>query len=201
MQINSTYPNISGDAPSGGLFYAGGDLDPFQSHGFDLTATDVQGIVSDQVLQGHLPLDPSGIYLVLAAPSVAGNAIGFCTAVNSPPHHGFGEVLGSRFRYGFVGDPRRCPTLEAPQFVAANGTLLPTPNSNLAGDSMAAKIAHVLNTIVTDPLGGAWYDRYGMENADKCQNTFGQTYTTANGARRRTYGSASEIFCLAETGE
>jgi hypothetical protein len=183
FQINSTYPNSSGIAPSGGILYAGGDVDPYQSHGFELTATDVEGIIADQVLGSRLPLDPSGVYLVLASPNVSSQALGFCTAVNTPPYHGVGEVLGTQFRYGFVGDPKRCPTLEAPQFVATDGTLLPTPNSNLAGDSMAAKIAHVLNTIVTDPSGGAWYDRYGLENADKCQGTFGQTYTVANGAR------------------
>ena len=27
------------------------------------------------------------------------------------------------------------------------------------------------------------YDRYGLENADKCKNTFGETYLTSNGAR------------------
>jgi len=183
FQINSTYPNTSGDAPSGGLLFGGAAIDPFQSHGFELTETDVEGIISDQVLAGVLPLDPAGVYLVLASPNVSAQALGFCTAVNTPPHHGIGEVLGTTFRYGFVGDPKRCPTLEAAQFVDANGSLLPTPNSNLAGDSMAAKIAHVLSTIVTDPFGGAWYDRYGFENADKCQGTFGQTYTTANGAR------------------
>ena len=44
-------------------------------------------------------------------------------------------------------------------------------------------LAHVLSTIVTNPFGDGWYDRFGLENADKCQGKFGETYTTANGAR------------------
>jgi hypothetical protein len=36
---------------------------------------------------------------------------------------------------------------------------------------------------MTNPAGDGWFDRYGFENADKCQNTFGQTYVTANRAR------------------
>jgi len=71
----------------------------------------------------------------------------------------------------------------APQFVAANGSLLPTPNGDLAADAMASNIAHVLSTMVTNPMGEGWYDRYGLENATKCQGTYGQTYTTASGAR------------------
>jgi hypothetical protein len=48
---------------------------------------------------------------------------------------------------------------------------------------MASTIAHVLDGTVTNPAGSGWFDRYGLENADKCAGTFGQTYTTANGAR------------------
>jgi hypothetical protein len=48
---------------------------------------------------------------------------------------------------------------------------------------MASTLAHALDVIVTNPYGNGWFDRYGLENADKCRGTFGQTYTTANGAR------------------
>ena len=92
-------------------------------------------------------------------------------------------MLGSNFLYAFVGNPRRCPTLGAPQFVATNGSLLPTPNGNLGADGMASTIAHVLSTLITNPYGSGWFDRYGFENADKCQGQFGPTHLTANGAR------------------
>ena len=53
---------------------------------------------------------------------------------------------------------------------------------------MASHVAHLLNVIVTSPLGnegesGGWYDRYGLENGSKCWGTFGQTYLAPNGAR------------------
>jgi hypothetical protein len=102
--------------------------------------------------------------------------------INTPPLHGFVDVLGGPAKYGFIGNPNRCPSLEAPQFVMPNGTRLPTPNNDFAADAMASTLARLLSNIVTNPSGGGWYDRYGLETADKCYGTFGTTYTTANGA-------------------
>jgi hypothetical protein len=64
----------------------------------------------------------------------------------------------------------------------------PTPNNTYAGDVLVSNLAHAINGIVTNPRGNGWFDRYGLENADKCQDalgnpSFGQTYLTANGAR------------------
>jgi hypothetical protein len=42
---------------------------------------------------------------------------------------------------------------------------------------MASIIAHELEEAATDPDLNAWYDRRGMENADKCAWTFGSTST------------------------
>jgi hypothetical protein len=148
-----------------------------------LTDADIRAIVRDRISAGIFPLDPSAIYIVLASPDVRSTATGFCTEAGTPPHHGSDEYFFVRYKYGFVGDPSRCPDIEAPQFVAPDGTLQPTPNNNLTIDGMAAKLAHVLSTIVTNPYGDGWYDRFGLENADKCQGTFGETYLTENGAR------------------
>jgi len=183
FEINSTYPDGSGDAPNGRLHYGIAEADPAYSFGLELTDADIREIVRDRISAGHLPLDPSAIYIVLASPDVSSTATGFCTAEGTPPHHGSDEFFFVQYKYGFVGDPTRCPSLEAPQYVSFDGTLRSTPNNNLAGDAMAAKLAHVLSTIVTNPYGDGWYDRFGLENADKCQGTFGETYTTENGAR------------------
>jgi len=182
FQINSTYPDASGHTPSGALTYGGGGLDAY-SHGVELTAADIQGIVADAILGGQVPLDPSAIYIVFASADVSSTATGFCVP-NAPPHHGHGVVNGSTFRYGFVGHAMRCPVIAASQFEAQyDGSHLPTPNRNLGADAMVSTLAHVLDTIVTDPLGNGWFDRYGLENADKCAGTYGQTYLTADGAR------------------
>lgn len=183
FQINSTYPDGNGNTTSGDLTYAGGGLDQNYSHGSELTASDIQGIVADQILGNALPLDPAGIYLVFASRDVSSTATGFCIP-NAPPHHGHGVVNGSTFRYGFVGSPLRCPS--AYQFIAP-----PTPNDNPEADAMVSTIAHVLNAIVTNPLGDGWFDRYGLENADKCAGTYGQTFLKANGSQanvRTGYG-------------
>jgi hypothetical protein len=180
FQINAMYPNNSGGAPSGAFFYSGAAIDRY-SHGLELTAPDIAGIVENQILTGGLPLTPSGIYVVLASADVSSNATGFCIPA-ALPLHGTGETLGTEFRYAFVGNPNRCPTVAAPQFFSG-GVQLPTPNQNLAADAMASTLAQLLSRVITNPTGGGWFDRYGLENASKCEGQFGSTYATANGAR------------------
>jgi hypothetical protein len=183
MQMNSLYPNVNGQAPTGAMFYGGSVFDQTYSRGFELTEDDIEAIVRQHIESNALPLDPVGIYIVLTSADISSSSTGFCSLTTTPPFHGLAEVFGTPAKYGFIGNPNRCPTLEAPQFIAADGTRLSTPNGDFAGDSMVASLTHVLNTIVTNPHGSGWYDRYGLENATKCQDTFGQTYTVANGAR------------------
>lgn len=180
FQINAMYPNNIGGAPSGALFYSGAVIDRY-SHGLELTASDMAGIVENQISTGALPQDPSGIYVILASADVSSNATGFCTPA-ALPHHGTGEAFGLQFRYAFIGNPNRCPSVAAPQFFSGT-TQLPTPNQNLAADAMASTLAQVLSRVITNPTGGAWFDRYGLENASKCVGQFGATYATTNGAR------------------
>jgi phosphate-induced protein 1 len=178
IQINSTYPDTTGQAPTGALIYGGDAFDATYSHGLELTQSDIAGIISDQVNNFLLPQDSRGIYVVIASADVASSAMGFCTT-SSPSYHGQGIVNGSPVKYIFLGNPNRCPSVAGPQF----STIGPTPNGTYTGDVLVSNLAHGLNTILTDPLGNGWFDRYGLENADKCQNMFGQTYLTSNGAR------------------
>jgi hypothetical protein len=174
FQINSGYHDGSGRAPSGALVFGGAALDRY-SRGPTLTEADVAGIVAGHVLAGELPLDPSAIYVVLTSSdvTVADEATQFClTCCN---FHGSGEVLGTAFRYAFVGNPARCPGGCASQFQG-----VASPNANFAADAMAAWIAHALSGVVTNPAGSGWYDRYGLENSEKCEGTFGATSTVTN---------------------
>ena len=50
-------------------------------------------------------------------------------------------------------------------------------------NAMANTLAHVLSTTITNPYGSGWFDRYDLQNADKCDGQFGPTYLTASGAR------------------
>jgi hypothetical protein len=182
--INTTYPDSSGGAPSGSLTFAGAVSDNY-SHGPTLTVEDIQAIVSQKIDSVELPLNTLAIYLVIASSDVTDiqmDGTSFCTP-GASPHHGVGIYEGAYFKYGFLGDPRRCPTSAGPQFVAPNGGLLPTPNDNFTTDAMASNLARLVSATVTNPIGTAWYDKYGLENSDKCVGQFGTTYTLPNGAR------------------
>ena len=128
---------------------------------------------ASSLIRSLTAVSPSCIYLVLASPDVSSNATGFCVP-SAPPHHGFGVVLGTRFVYGFVGNPVRCPSIGAAQFIGSEGSRLPTPNGNLGGDAMASSIAHVPSTIVTNPFDGAWFDGYGPRTPTNAQALSGQ---------------------------
>lgn len=177
FKINTSYTNAEGSSPSGGLIYGGTIFEETYSHGNELGPLAIQEIVTDAITAEQLPLDPAGIYVVLASPDISSNSTGFCTP-NTPPHHGTVTYLGTSVKYAFIGNPLRCPTSAAPQLVG-----VPTPNGDFAADGIASTLAAVLSAIVTNPTGSGWFDRYGLENSTKCLGTFGETYTNVNGAR------------------
>lgn len=182
-QINSTYTDASGQPAASTFIYGGEVIDSSYSHGVDLTPSDITSIISDLVNSFRLPQDSNGIYVIVSSADIASTATGFCNP-STPPYHSTGIVNGSPVNYIFLGNPKRCPTVAGPQFSPSG----PTPNNNYVGDVLIANFAHALNGLITNPLGNGWFDRYGLENADKCQDalghpSFGQTYLTANGAR------------------
>jgi hypothetical protein len=169
--INAGYTDSNGGGPSGGLVYVGAIRDSY-SRGPSLSRADVGAIVNDHIASGALPLDATGIYLVLTSADVTvwDETTKFC--VTCCQYHDVTYVNATPVTYAFVGNPRRCPTSCAAQFSGDH-----TPNGNLAADGMANWIAHALSGIVTNPMGSGWYDRYGLENSDKCEGLFGDTYT------------------------
>jgi len=182
-QINSTYTDASGQQAASAFIFGGEVIDASYSHGTELTRADIVDLISYQVNNFQLPQDSNGIYVIIASADVASSDTGFC-APSAPPFHGRGLVNGNPVNYIFLGNPQRCPAVAGPQFSPSG----PTPNDSYAADVLASNFAHALNGIVTNPLGAGWYDRYGFENTDKCQDAlghpaFGQTYLTANGAR------------------
>jgi hypothetical protein len=182
-QINSTYTDAAGQPATSRYIFGGQVIDASYAHGVDLTQTDLTDLISYQVNSFQLPQDANGIYVILGSADIASTATGFCST-SAPPFHGRGIVNGALVNYIFLGNPNRCPAVAGPQFT----TLGPTPNDNYAGDVLASNLAHALNGSVTNPAGNGWFDRYGLENTDKCQDgaghaIFGQTYLTANGAR------------------
>ena len=165
------YTSVSGGGPSGGLLYAGAVNDAY-SHGTTLSDPDVADIVRHQIETNGLPQDPSGIYIVVTSPDVdesSGYGTKYCA------WHGRTTALGSVFRIGFVGWPERAPANCAPNGIGPNGTV--------GADAAASHLVAVLSDIATDPDFGGWYDKVGLEMADKCVWTYGTTYTALNGSR------------------
>ncbi len=175
--INTGYPNSAGQAPNGDLALGGGALDAY-SHGASLSEADVADVVANAFRTGGLVFDPRGIYAVLTSADVTviDTVTQFClTCCNL---HGHSVIAGSDFRYVFVGSPRRCPSACATQAQSPNGDY----SGNYEADSMASWLAAALSEVLTDPYDDAWHDRYGLENAEKCEGTYGETYTVTNEA-------------------
>ena len=182
-QINSTYKDASAQPAASSFIYGGSVLDGNYAYGTELTRSGIESMLADKFNSGQLPEDPNGIYIVIGSADISSNEAGFCVP-SAPPFHTAGIIHGGYVRYMFLGHPNRCPSLAGPWFSPSG----PTPNGNYAGDVLVANLVHALNGLVTNPLGNAWFDRYGLENTDKCvdasgQPSFGQTYLTANGAR------------------
>jgi hypothetical protein len=176
FNINKTYYSVANSVSTpvtGAVAYGGSTVDNY-SRGKSLTDAAIQGIVSDAITQGRLPKDTNGVYFVLTATDVKETS-GFCTQYCG--WHTRGTIAGSDIKYSFVGNPAtQCPASCAEQTASS-------PNNNIGADAMASVLSHELEEAVTDPDLNAWYDRRGMENADKCAWTFGTTFTTSNGSK------------------
>ncbi len=172
FNINKTYYSIISKVNqyvSGAALYAGSTTDNY-SQGANLSDSSVQTVVNSAISSGRLPKDSNGVYFVLTSADV-NETSGFCTQYCG--WHTRGTIGGSDIKYAFVGNPDRCP---------ASCSMQTAPNGNAGADGMASIFSHELEEATTDPDLNAWYDRRGMENADKCAWTFGPTYTTANGS-------------------
>jgi hypothetical protein len=168
--INSKYVDGDGNKPSGAVIYGGATLDSY-SHGPTLSDADITAIVTRTVETGSMPLDPNGIFLVVASPDIAttsGLDSSYCAFHRNTIYN------GTKMRYAFIGGPARSPIRCAPQLLGPNGTL----GADAAVSLIAAEIANIL----TDPDFNGWYDRLGLEMADKCAWNFGTTYKAPNGA-------------------
>ena len=169
--INTTYYDGSKRHISNSVLLAGTTTDNY-SKGTALNDAAVKTVVESAVTSGRLPKDTNGVYVVLTSQDV-NETSGFCTQYCG--WHMHGTIDNTNLRYAFVGNPARCPSSCAAQTSIS-------PNDNVGADAMASIVVHEVEETVTDPDLNAWYDRRGMENADKCAWKFGTTYKTGNGA-------------------
>jgi phosphate-induced protein 1 len=187
MQVNNRYADGAGNPATAALVYGGSVTDSSYAHGTALSDADIASIIGDQILNFRLPQDPSGIYVVFTSKDVNATS-GFCRTYCG--QHNSAVVAGGQLRYIFVGHSDRCRDACSPQSVS--------PNGDAAGDAMASTLAGELTDTLTDPALTAWYDKTGLEAADKCAWTYGPTYTTANGAQANIH-LGSRDFLLQRT--
>ena len=177
------YTDTQGRAPLGCILYAGGHTDAY-SHGTTLSDADVADIVRNQLATNGLPQDPGGVYIVVTSADVAessGFGVSYCG------WHGRTEYDGSTHHIGFLGWPERAPANCAPNGVGPNGTV--------GADAAASHFVGLLSDMVTDPDFAAWYDKLGLEMADKCVWTYGTTYKASNGSRANVrFGSRDYLL-------
>jgi hypothetical protein len=167
--INTTYDDQHGRVVANDVTLAAQITDAY-SHGSSLGDGDVGDIVAQAIGGGQLPLDVHGVYFVFTSADVTEGSFcgGYCG------YHSYQLVGDVDVKYAFVGNPAQCPSGCEPQSLS--------PNGSASADGMASIVAHELEETVTDPYADAWFDANGDENGDKCAWTFGDQYTTADGA-------------------
>jgi hypothetical protein len=169
--IWTIYRDFLDQAPTGCMLLAGWAVDAY-SHGTEISDNDVGEIVLRQFAMHGAGEDPVGIYIVIASPDVAETS-GFGSAYCG--WHGRFQSNGIFYPVGFLGWPERAPTQCAPNGVGPNGTV--------GADAAASHLVGLLTDMVTDPQFSGWFDKLGLEVADKCVWTYGTTYSAPNGSR------------------
>lgn len=166
--INTTYFDSGAHPISNKLSFGGSATDSY-SQGLTLGEAAIVKIVTAAITQGTLPKDTDGLYFVLTSPDVK-EASGFCG------YHDHATILGADIKFSWVGN------VSGQYLGSCAAQIDKSPNNNVAADAMVNVISHELMEAVTDPDISAWFDTAGFEVADKCEWTFGPTYTTGNGA-------------------
>jgi len=183
--INTTYYNGAGTHVAGTMSLLGQSSDNY-SQGTALSDAQIQAVVEAKIAAGVFPQDSNAIYFVLTSSDVNATS-GFCTQYCGW-HTNYTRSNGTSIKYSFVGNPDRCPSSCEQQTTS--------PNGNAGADGMASIIAHESEEAISDPLGNAWYDSRGYENADKCAWTFGTESTASNGSKYNFTGASGTHWLI-----
>jgi len=177
FNINTTYTNGSGAPIANSVNYTQywANNTNVPSNGQVVSDAQIVAMLQSGFNGGQLTYDPSTLYHVFTAGTVnLGGGFGtqYCA------YHWYGTVT--------IGGTARTVLYSAAPYDYAYPTACAalsggSPNGDFAADAEVNTIAHETEETTTDPLGTAWFDRRGYENADKCAWTFGTTYIS-NGA-------------------
>lgn len=179
-KINSTYTDTTGSV-SGNVTLGGAIFDT-GSQGTGLNNTALSAIVTRSFSNG-LPTDPNGVYLVLTSSNVSEQ--GFCSSFCG--FHTHQTLNGTDIKWGFIGNPDRCPSGCEIQTTGPN-----SPATGVGGaDGLINVLTHEQEEAISDPDLNAWFDKRGEENADKCNFNFGATQKCSSGSLCSAAGNSA----------
>ena len=179
-KINQEYRDSQGKGVPNALYYTKYWANP-SSPGSTPNDDAIRNMIKSGFYTKYAP-DQNTIYLVFSGPGVNlgggfGTTDGYCAY-----HNRFRYVNGP---FVYIIKYAVMPYGASKPECTANLIETKGPNPDHGADVEVSALAHELAETVTDPQLNAWYDMQTpkQENADKCAWKFGNTYTTANGAK------------------
>lgn len=171
--INTTYGDNNNNV-SGHLNFTAHVFDNY-SQGARFGDRTLQAIVNSHLVNGDLPTDAGGVYIVATSSDVKETS-GFCRTYCG--FHTHATLNGADIKYAFIGNVDQCPAGCEIQSTGPN-----SPSAGVGGaDGMSNVITHETEEAITDPDLNAWFDSSGQEDADKCNFKFGPTTVCATGS-------------------
>lgn len=175
FNINSTYKDGSGKAIANvvnyNAYWANNSNVP--SNGQTVSDANMIAMLQSGFTTGKIAYDPNTLYAIFTAGTVNLGG-GFGTSYCAYHTHGTVNIGGVNRTVLYAA----MPYVNAYPTACSNNSA--SPNGDPAADRVINVLAHEIEETTTDPMGNAWFDKRGYENADKCAWQFGTT-TTAHG--------------------
>jgi hypothetical protein len=173
FNINTTYYNASGARVLNSVTYTSywNTAGTYAAPSSSPTDADMINVIRSGIGSGKIAYDPQTVYAIFTGSGV--NLGG-----------GFGSRYCAYHTHGSLADGRVFYYAAMPynqQYPSGCTSGYTSPNTDVAANSEVNTLAHEIEETTTDPMGTAWYDNRGYENADKCAWTWGTTSTASNG--------------------
>lgn len=183
FNINTTYTDKSGLKIVNSVNYTGFWANNTSAPSGTTSVSDAQMVAMLQsgFNSGKLIYDPGTLYLIFTAGQVNLGG-GFGTQYCGYHTHGTVSIAGVNQTALYSAMPYD----NAYPASCTNGTA--SPNGDPGADNEVSVLIHEIEETTTDPMGNAWYDTRGYENADKCAWNFGVTYASGGGVANMNLG-------------
>jgi hypothetical protein len=185
FNINTTYKDGAGKAIANVVNYTGywASTVNVPANGAKVSDAQMIAMLQSGFTNGQLTYAPNTLYAIFSAGTVNLGG-GFGTSYCAYHTHATVTVPGQGSKVIYYAAQ---PYVAAYPSACTNGTA--SPNGDAAADGVINVLAHEIEETTTDPMGNAWYDTRGYENADKCAWNFGTTHSNGTGIYNITVGS------------